>query len=141
MFRPLAFTKTFAMAFASVLSITLVPVLMTVFIRGRRLRPESANPIVRFFTWLYAPVLRLALGWRWTALVVNFAVVPLTLPLLFTIGMYADVSLDMALGEGVVVPTNALLDSGAEQHVFVFQGDGYFQPRPVVVGVARHGAR
>ena len=70
----------------SVLSITLVPVLMTVFIRGRRLRPESANPIARFFTWLYAPVLRLALGWRWTALVVNFAVVPLTLPLLFTIG-------------------------------------------------------
>ena len=86
MFRPLAFTKTFAMAFASVLSISLVPVLMTIFIRGRRLRPESANPITRFFTWLYAPVLRLALGWRWTALAVNFAVVPLTVPLLFTIG-------------------------------------------------------
>ena len=86
MFRPLAFTKTFAMVFASVLSITLVPVLMTVFIRGRRLRPESANPIARFFTWLYAPVLRLALRWKWMALVVNFAVVPLTVPLLFTIG-------------------------------------------------------
>ncbi|MEE8128973.1 MAG: CusA/CzcA family heavy metal efflux RND transporter, partial [Vicinamibacterales bacterium] len=86
MFRPLAFTKTFAMAFASVLSITLVPVLMTVFIRGRRLRPESANPLARFCAWVYAPVLRLALGWRWTALVVNLAVVPLTLPLLFTIG-------------------------------------------------------
>ena len=86
MFRPLAFTKTFAMAFASVLSITLVPVLMTVFIRGRRLRPASANPLARFCAWVYAPVLRLALGWRWTALVVNLAVVPLTLPLLFTIG-------------------------------------------------------
>ena len=86
MFRPLAFTKTFAMAFASILAISLVPVLMTVFIRGRRLRPESANPITRFFTWLYAPVLRLALVWRWTALAVNFAVVPLTVPLLFTIG-------------------------------------------------------
>ena len=49
-------------------------------------------------------------------------------------GMYADVALDVALGEGVVVPTNALLDSGAEQHVFVVQGDGYFEPRPVVVG-------
>ena len=86
MFRPLAFTKTFAMVFASVLSITLVPVLMTVFIRGRRLKPESANPVARFFTWLYAPVLRLALRWRWLALMVNFAVVPLTVPLLFTIG-------------------------------------------------------
>jgi RND family efflux transporter MFP subunit len=49
-------------------------------------------------------------------------------------GMYADVTLDVSLGEGVVVPTNALLDSGAEQHVFVAQGDGYFEPRPVVVG-------
>ena len=86
MFRPLAFTKTFVMVFASILSITLVPVLMTVFIRGRRLKPESANPVARFFTWLYAPVLRLALRWKWMALVVNFAVVPLTVPLLFTIG-------------------------------------------------------
>ena len=86
MFRPLAFTKTFAMVFASVLSITLVPVLMTLFIRGRRLKPESANPIARLFTALYAPVLGLALRWKWTALVVNFAVVPLTVPLLFMIG-------------------------------------------------------
>jgi Cu(I)/Ag(I) efflux system membrane protein CusA/SilA len=86
MFRPLAFTKTFAMVFASILSITLVPVLMTIFIRGRRLTPESANPIARFFTWLYAPVLGLVLRWRWLALAVNFAVVPLTVPLLFTIG-------------------------------------------------------
>jgi Cu(I)/Ag(I) efflux system membrane protein CusA/SilA len=44
MFRPLAFTKTSAMVLASLLSITLVPVLMTIFIRGRRLTPESANP-------------------------------------------------------------------------------------------------
>jgi Cu(I)/Ag(I) efflux system membrane protein CusA/SilA len=86
MFRPLAFTKTFAMVFASILSITLVPVLMTIFIRGKRLRPESANPVSRFFVALYAPVLRLALRWRWAALVVNFAVVPLTIPLLFGIG-------------------------------------------------------
>ena len=86
MFRPLAFAKTFAMVFASLLSITLVPVLMTLFIRGRRLRPESANPVARFFTWLYAPILRLALRWRWAALIVNFAVVPLTVPLVFTIG-------------------------------------------------------
>ena len=86
MFRPLAFTKTFAMIFASILSITLVPVLMTIFIRGRKLRPESANPVSRFFTSLYAPVLRLALRWRWTALVISFAVIPLTVPLLGVIG-------------------------------------------------------
>jgi Cu(I)/Ag(I) efflux system membrane protein CusA/SilA len=86
MFRPLAFTKTSAMVLASLLAITLVPVLMTVFIRGRRLRPESANPISRGFTWVYAPVLRLALRFRWTTLLLNFAVVPLTIPLLFALG-------------------------------------------------------
>jgi Cu(I)/Ag(I) efflux system membrane protein CusA/SilA len=86
MFRPLAFTKTFAMIAAALLSITLVPVLMAFFIRGRKLRPEIENPVSRFFAFLYAPVLKLALRWRWTALIVNFAVVPLTVPLLFVIG-------------------------------------------------------
>src|SRR6202047_2259772 len=86
MFRPLAFTKTFAMMAASILSITLVPVLMILFIRGKRLKPESQNPISRLFGWMYEPILRLALHWRWAALLVNFAVIPLTIPLLFTIG-------------------------------------------------------
>ena len=86
MFRPLAFTKTFAMVAAALLSISLVPVLMAFFIRGRKLRPESANPVSRFFTFFYAPVLKLALRWRWAALLLNFAVVPLTIPLLFVIG-------------------------------------------------------
>jgi Cu(I)/Ag(I) efflux system membrane protein CusA/SilA len=86
MFRPLAFTKTSAMVLASLLSITLVPVLMTIFIRGRNLKPESANPVSRVFTWMYEPILRTALRFKWTALVVNFAVVPLTVPLLFVIG-------------------------------------------------------
>jgi len=86
MFRPLAFTKTSAMAWSSLLSITVVPVLMVLFIRGRRLRPESTNPVSRLFAWLYAPVLRLALRFKWMALLVNFALIPLTIPLLFVIG-------------------------------------------------------
>jgi Cu(I)/Ag(I) efflux system membrane protein CusA/SilA len=86
MFRPLAFTKTSAMVLASLLSITLVPVLMTIFIRGRRLKPETANPVSRFFAWLYEPMLRLALRWRWAVLVLNFAVVPLTIPLALALG-------------------------------------------------------
>jgi multidrug efflux pump subunit AcrB len=86
MFRPLAFTKTSAMVLASLLAITLVPVLMTIFIRGRRLRPESVNPVARFFAWLYEPILRAALRFKWTALLLNFVVVPLTVPLLFVIG-------------------------------------------------------
>jgi copper/silver efflux system protein len=86
MFRPLAFTKTSAMVFASLLSITLVPVLMTLFIRGRHLRPEHANPVSRLFTGIYEPILRVTLRWKWTALVVNFAVIPLTVPLVFALG-------------------------------------------------------
>ena len=86
MFRPLAFTKTFAIAFASILSITLVPVLMILLIRGRRLTPESRNPISRFFGWFYGPVLRLALRFKWTALLMSLVFILLTIPLLLTIG-------------------------------------------------------
>jgi Cu(I)/Ag(I) efflux system membrane protein CusA/SilA len=84
MFRPLAFTKTFAMVAASLLSITLVPVLMTMFIRGRRLRPESRNPAARLSAAIYEPVIRFALRWRWTALLVNIAVIPLALVFVWT---------------------------------------------------------
>src|SRR5437763_2355743 len=57
MFRPLAWTKTLAVGFSSLLAITLVPVLMVLFIRGR-LRPESQNPLSRITQALYLPVLR-----------------------------------------------------------------------------------
>jgi len=56
LFKPLAFTKTFAMAGAAFLSITLVPVLMGYLIRGK-IRPEGRNPINRFIAWLYRPAI------------------------------------------------------------------------------------
>jgi len=86
MFRPLAWTKTFAMGFATILAITLVPALMTLLVRGRRIRPEHANPLSRFFNAIYAPILRLALRWRWVALIINFLLIPLTIPLIGKIG-------------------------------------------------------
>jgi Cu(I)/Ag(I) efflux system membrane protein CusA/SilA len=88
LFRPLALTKTFAASASSLLAITLVPALMTLFIRGRRLRPESENPVSQLFIRLYRPVLRLAMRFRWTALILNFLVVPATVLLLvlFPIG-------------------------------------------------------
>jgi copper/silver efflux system protein len=85
MFRPLAWTKTLAVGFASVLAITLVPVLMLLFIRGR-LRPESRNPISRFTQALYLPVLRLCLRFRKTTLLVNLVFLVVTLPLALKIG-------------------------------------------------------
>ncbi len=86
MFRPLAYTKTFAMASATVLSITFVPALMTLVLRGRRLKPEAANPFYRLSIAIYEPVLRAALRWKWTTLLVNMAVVPLSIPLIFLLG-------------------------------------------------------
>src|SRR5579883_1472593 len=85
MFRPLAWTKTLAVAFSSILSITLVPVLMLIFIRGR-LKPESANPISRFTTALYLPVLRLCLRYRKTTLLLNLLFLVVTFPLALRIG-------------------------------------------------------
>ena len=85
MFRPLAWTKTLAVGFSSLLAITLVPVLMLLFIRGR-LRPESRNPVSRLTQALYLPVLRLCLRFRKTTLLLNLLFLVLTLPLALRIG-------------------------------------------------------
>lgn len=63
LFKPLAFTKTFAMGAAAFLSVTLVPVLMGYFIRGR-IMPEHKNPITRFSVWLYRPVINTVLRFK-----------------------------------------------------------------------------
>jgi Cu(I)/Ag(I) efflux system membrane protein CusA/SilA len=60
LFSPLAFTKTFAMAAAAILSVTLVPALMILFVRGR-IVPEHKNPINRFLIWAYRPLIRMVL--------------------------------------------------------------------------------
>ena len=74
MFKPLAYTKTFAMAGAALLSVTLVPVLMLLFIRGR-IPAEHRNPLVRFLIWGYRPII----GWvlRRRALTILAAVIVL----------------------------------------------------------------
>ena len=77
LFKPLAFTKTFAMAGASLLAVTLVPVAMGLFIRGRIFR-EHANPINRLLIRLYRPVIEVTLRHRWTVLSAAAAVVILT---------------------------------------------------------------
>ena len=85
MFRPLAWTKTLAVGFSSLLAITLVPVLMLVFIRGK-LRPESRNPLSRITQAIYLPVLRLCLRFRKTTLLLNLIFLVFTLPLALKIG-------------------------------------------------------
>ncbi|AKU13859.1 copper/silver efflux system, membrane component [Azoarcus sp. CIB] len=68
MFSPLAFTKTFAMAGAALLSVTLVPVLMMLFIRGR-IMPEAKNPVNRALIWLYRPIIAWVMRHRWLTLI------------------------------------------------------------------------
>jgi len=63
LFAPLAFTKTYAMAAAAILAITLVPVLMGYFIRGKIL-PEAKNPVNRLLHWLHAPILATAIRYK-----------------------------------------------------------------------------
>jgi Cu(I)/Ag(I) efflux system membrane protein CusA/SilA len=80
MFTPLAFTKTYAMAAAALLSVTVVPVLMLWLIRGK-IKRENENPINRFFIALYRPFLNAALKWRKTTIALAIvALVSTTLP-------------------------------------------------------------
>ena len=74
MFTPLAYTKTFSMAGAALLSVTLVPVLMFLFIRGK-IMPEKKNPINRFLIWIYRPVIAWVM--RWKKLTIALAVIAL----------------------------------------------------------------
>ena len=60
LFRPLAFTKTYAMLGSSLLAVTVVPVLMGYWIRGK-IRPEEKNPVNRFLIWIYHPIIKLVL--------------------------------------------------------------------------------
>jgi Cu(I)/Ag(I) efflux system membrane protein CusA/SilA len=77
LFKPLAYTKTFAMLFSAFLAITLTPVLMTLFIRGK-IRPEEKNPVSLFLHKIYEPVASLAIRFRKTVIVLAIIIMALT---------------------------------------------------------------
>ncbi|MFB3127009.1 MAG: efflux RND transporter permease subunit, partial [Candidatus Acidiferrales bacterium] len=85
LFKPLAFTKTFAMFFASLLSVTLVPVLMLLLIRGK-IAPERKNPLNRFLIWAYDPFVHLALRFPKTVLVLALLALLATVPAYMKLG-------------------------------------------------------
>jgi copper/silver efflux system protein len=78
LFKPLAFTKTFAMLFASFLAITLTPVLMTLFIRGK-IRHEDNNPVSSFLITIYHPVADFALRFRKFVIIAALVIIAVTL--------------------------------------------------------------
>jgi Cu(I)/Ag(I) efflux system membrane protein CusA/SilA len=85
LFHPLAWTKTFALAASAIISITLVPMLMTLFMRGKFI-PEEKNPVSMFFMKLYEPVLRKALRYRKITLAINVIALLITIPMIIRIG-------------------------------------------------------
>ncbi|MFP5502600.1 MAG: efflux RND transporter permease subunit, partial [Candidatus Sericytochromatia bacterium] len=93
LFQPLAATKTFAMVGATLLAVTLVPVLMVMFLRGR-FRPESANPLSRFFQAIYEPVLALALRFKKATVALAALILVVTIPFAAGIGKEFMPSLD-----------------------------------------------
>jgi copper/silver efflux system protein len=78
LFKPLAYTKTFAMAAAALLSVLVVPALMVIFVRGRIL-PERKNPVNRFLIWVYRPIIELALRFKVATVLVALAVLAASL--------------------------------------------------------------
>jgi len=77
LFKPLAFTKTFSMFFAAMLGVTLVPVLMLLFVRGK-ITPEIKNPLNRFLIWAYRPFVHFVLRFRWLTLIAALLVLGAT---------------------------------------------------------------
>lgn len=85
LFHPLAFTKTFSMMGSAIIAITLVPVLMYYFMRGK-MPPESANPVSSFFIKLYSPVIRWVLKWKKTTIFLNLIALLIAIPMFMSIG-------------------------------------------------------
>ncbi|SEW51746.1 efflux RND transporter permease subunit [Chitinophaga arvensicola] len=85
LFHPLAYTKTFIMIVDALLVITLAPVLISFFMKGK-FRPDHANPVNRVLERVYEPVIRGVLKWRKTTIAINIIALVITIPLLRSLG-------------------------------------------------------
>lgn len=85
LFHPLAYTKTFIMIVDAILVITLAPVLISLFMKGR-FRPESSNPVNRALEKIYEPVIRACIRWRKTTIGINIIALLISIPLLLSLG-------------------------------------------------------
>lgn len=85
MFTPLVLTKSFAMIGSAFVAIFLVPVLMSVMLKGK-MRSEKKHPVSRFFLWLYNPIIRWSLRWKKTTMLLAFLLVVASIPLVMRLG-------------------------------------------------------
>lgn len=85
LFHPLAWTKTFILLVDAFLAITLTPVLISIFLKGK-LRPEAQNPLNRVLERIYTPILRWCLQWRKTTIAINLIALAVGIAMLFQLG-------------------------------------------------------
>lgn len=85
LFAPLVLTKSFAMIGSAFVAIFLVPVLMTMLLKGK-VRPENKHPVSRFFAWLYRPIILWCLRWKKVTLLLGLALVGGSVPLVLNLG-------------------------------------------------------
>ncbi|HRO97738.1 MAG TPA: efflux RND transporter permease subunit, partial [Ferruginibacter sp.] len=84
-FHPVAYTKTFIMIVDALLVLTLAPVLISFFMKGK-FRPDNANPVNRFLEKVYEPIIRWVMKWRKTTLAINILALLISIPLLRSLG-------------------------------------------------------
>ena len=132
LFHPLAFTKTFAIAAASILSITLVPILMTAWMRGK-IRSEERNPAALFTRRLYTPVLNWALRYPKTTLLINFLLVPAVIPLAMSLG--SEFMPQLREGSLMYMPTGLPMMSVEQARDILVKTDGMIMKFPEVQSV------
>src|SRR6267154_1570401 len=85
LFHPLAWTKTFILLVDAILAVTLAPVLISFFMKGK-LKPESSNPLNRVLEKIYTPIITWCLTWRKTTLGINILALLISIPLLMSLG-------------------------------------------------------
>ena len=132
LFRPLALTKTFAMGAAALVSVTIVPVLMGYFVRGR-IRPESANPLNRWASAVYRPVLRWSLRAR--GLVIGAAVALLAVTLWPLVRLGSEFIPPLQEGSLMYMPNTLPSVSLTQQRLLLRVQDSILMTFPEVASV------
>jgi Cu(I)/Ag(I) efflux system membrane protein CusA/SilA len=132
LFKPLAFTKTYSIGFAAMLAVTLTPALAVLLIRGK-VHDEDANPVNRWLTAVYAPVVRFVVNHRWMVVLSALAIMALTAPAVLRLGN----EFMPPLNEGVILymPTAPPGMSENESAVVIQSMDRELKKFPEVVSV------
>lgn len=132
LFRPLAFTKTFAMASASLVAVTIIPVLMFYFVKGR-IRSEKHNPINRFFVGIYRPIIQLTL--RMPSLIILLACVIVVLTIVPFAQLGSEFMPPLNEGDLLYMPTTPPGISITKARELLQQTDALIASHPQVTHV------